>query len=61
VNLLARMDHLSVGRLSEIVPVRRMESVAEYLSSVPGPDGITSVQAELAPSLIGNRGGCGRA
>ena len=38
-DLLVRLDYDGVGRLSEIVPVRRMEPVAEHISSVPGPDG----------------------
>jgi hypothetical protein len=35
-DLLARVNHLRIGRLTEIVPVGRMEPVAENLSSDPG-------------------------
>jgi hypothetical protein len=35
-DLLARLDHLRVGRLAEIVPVQRVEPVPEHRSSVPG-------------------------
>jgi hypothetical protein len=30
-----------VGRLTEVVPVRRVEPVPEHVSSDPGPDGAT--------------------
>jgi hypothetical protein len=39
VDLLAGLDHHRVGRLSEIVPVRRVEPVPEHISSDLGPDG----------------------
>jgi len=42
-DLVASVDHLRVGRFSEIVPVRRVKSVAEHSPSDPGPDGVASL------------------
>ena len=41
--LLVGVDHLSVGRLTEIVPVGRVEPVPEHVSSVPGSDGASTI------------------
>jgi hypothetical protein len=35
-DLLARLEHHRVGRLTEIVPARRVKAIAEHLSSVSG-------------------------
>src|SRR3954471_23559539 len=45
VDLLPRLDHHRVGRLTEVVPVGRVEPVPEHRSSVPGPDGAASLSA----------------
>ena len=59
-DLLARLDHHRVGRLSEIVPVRRVEPVPEHVSSDPGPDGEATLQRELErdhrPNEVSERG-----
>jgi hypothetical protein len=47
-DLLAGLDHLRVGRLSEIVPVGRVKPVPEHVSSDPGPDGAASVSTGQA-------------
>jgi len=54
-DLFARLDHHRVGRLSEIVSVRRVESVAEHLSSDPGPDGAASPISEKSDCLSRGR------
>jgi hypothetical protein len=47
------MGHLRVGRLAEVVPVRRMESVAKHLSFVPGPDGVSEAISEKSDAPSG--------
>jgi hypothetical protein len=39
------LDHQRVGRLTEVIPVRRVESVPEHASSVPWPDGAARLSA----------------
>jgi len=51
VDLLPRLDHHRVGRFAEIVPVRRVESVPEHVSSVPGPDGEPTLSASTRDHL----------
>jgi hypothetical protein len=49
VNLLTRLDQLGAGRLSEIIPARRMEPVSEDVSSDPEPDGETELNRDSRP------------
>ena len=61
-DLLAGLDHHRVGRLSEIVPVRRMELVLEHISSDPGPDGVAEAisGANVLSTRASSQQGAGR-
>jgi hypothetical protein len=61
VSYAASTLSIPTNGLTEIVPVRRMESVAEHLSSVPGPDDLANLSVKspmLFPTACGRLSSC---